>query len=212
MFNILLCDLFLFINDIDIASYADDNTPYTVHKNPEKIIKVLENTSVDLLKWFKNNGMKANADKCHLLVNSKEKVCTKIGSYNIESSEQQKLLGVLIDNKLTFEKHINNLCTKASQKLNALCRVSSFMSTNKKRLVMKTFISSQFSYCPLIWMNHSRTLNNKINRIHERSLRVVHNDKKATFKELLEQGKVVSTHTRNLQILVTEMFKVKIGG
>ena len=74
MFNILLCDLFLFINDIDIASYADDNTPYTVHKNPEKIIKVLENTSVDLLKWFKNNGMKANADKCHLLVNSKEKV------------------------------------------------------------------------------------------------------------------------------------------
>ena len=105
------------------------------------------------MKWFKNNGMKANADKCYLVVNSKEKVCTKIGSYNIESSEQQKLLGVLIDNKLTFDKHINNLCAKASQKLNALCRVSSFMSTNKKRLVMKAFISSQFSYCPLIWMN-----------------------------------------------------------
>ena len=105
------------------------------------------------MKWFKNNGMKANADKCYLVVNSKEKVCTKIGSYNIESSEQQKLLGVLIDNKLTFDKHINNLCPKASQKLNALCRVSSFMSTNKKRLVMKAFISSQFSYCPLIWMN-----------------------------------------------------------
>ena len=189
LFNIFLCDLFLLINDIDIASYADDNTPYTVHKSPEKVIKVLKDTSVDLLPWFRNNGTKANADKCHLLVNSKEKVCTKIGSYNIESSEQQKLLGVLIDNKLTFEKHINNLCTKASQKLNALCRVSSFMSTNKKRLVMKTFISSQFSYCPLIWMNHSRTLNNKINRIHERSLRVVHNDK-ATFKELLDKSKL----------------------
>ena len=130
--------------------------------------------------------MKANADKCHLLVNSKEKVCTKIGPYNIESSEQQKLLGVLIDNKLTFDKHINNLCAKASQKLNMLCRVSSFMSTNKKRLVMKVFISSQFSYCPLIWMNHSRTLNSKINRIHERLLRVVYSDKKATFKELLD--------------------------
>ena len=123
--------------------------------------------------WFKNNGMKANANKCHLLVNSKEKVCTKIGPYNIERSEQQKLLGVLLDNKTTFDKHINNLCAKASQKLNALCRVSSFMSTNKKRLVMKAFISSQFRYCPLIWMNYSRTLNNKINRIHERPLRVV---------------------------------------
>ena len=60
-------------------------------------------------------------------------------------------------------------------------------------------------------MNHSRTLNNKINRIQERSLRVVCNDKKATFKELLDKGKAVSIHTRNLQILVTEMFKVKIG-
>ena len=68
--------------------------------------------------------MKGNAGKCHLLVNSKEKVCTKIESYNIENSEQQKLLGILIDNKLTFDKHINNLSAKASQKLNALCRVS----------------------------------------------------------------------------------------
>ena len=137
-------------------------------------------------------------------------MCTEIGPYNIETSEQQKLLGVLIDNKLTFDKHINNSCAKPSQKLNALCRVSSFMSTNNKRLVMKVFISSQFSYCPLIWMNHSRTLNNKINRIHERSLRVVCNDKNFTFKELLDKDKAVSIPTRNLQILVTEMFKVKI--
>ena len=60
-------------------------------------------------------------------------------------------------------------------------------------------------------MNHSRTLNNKINRIHEKSLRVVYNDKKATFKELLDKDKAVSIHTKNFQILVTEMFKVKIG-
>ena len=131
-------------------------------------------------------------------------MCTEIGPYNIETSQQQKLLGVLIDNKLTFDKHINNSCAKPSQKLNALCRVSSFMSTNNKRLVMKVFISSQFSYCPLIWMNHSRTLNNKINRIHERSLRVVYNDKAVTFKELLDKDKAVSIYTKNLQILVTD--------
>ena len=84
------------------------------------------------------------------------------------------------------------------------CRVPSFMSSNKKRLVMKTFTSSQFSYCPLIWMNHCRTLNNKINRIHERSLRVVCNDKAVTFKELLDKDKAVSIYTKNLQILVTD--------
>lgn len=73
--------------------------------------------------------MKANADKYHLYVNWKEKVCAKIESCDIRSSEQQKLL---VDDKWTFNKHINNLCTEASQKLNALCQVSSFMRTNKK--------------------------------------------------------------------------------
>ena len=78
LFNILLCDLFLFINDIDFASYADYNTPYTVDKNPEKMIKVLEDTSVDLLTWVKKNGMQTNVDKCHLLVNSKSKCALKL--------------------------------------------------------------------------------------------------------------------------------------
>ena len=87
LFNIFLYGLFLFINDTDIASYVD-NTPYTVDKNPKKIIKVLEHISVDLLKWFKNNGMKANANKCDLLANSKERACAKFGPHDIESSEQ----------------------------------------------------------------------------------------------------------------------------
>ena len=69
----------------------------------------------------KNNGMKVNADKCHLLVNFNEKVCAKTGSWDTQSSEQQNLLGVFIEDKLTFDKHINNLCVKIGQKLNASC-------------------------------------------------------------------------------------------
>ena len=72
------------------------------------------------------------------------------------------------------------------------------MSLNKRRIIMKAFINSQFGYCPLIWMNHSRTLNNIINRIHERSLsRVVYNDKKSTFEELLEKDKSI-IHTSEI--------------
>ena len=76
---------------------------------------------------------------------------------------------------------------------------------------MKAFINSQFGYCPLIWMNHSRTLNNRINRIQERALRIVYNDRKSTFSELLTKDKSVTVHSRNLQILATELFKVKNG-
>ena len=96
-------------------------------------------------------------------------------------------LGVTIDNKLSFVKHINNTCDKASQKLNALARISSYMNLNKRKLIMKAFVNSQFGYCPLVSMNYSRNLNNRINRIQERAMRIVYNDRKSTSQDLLER-------------------------
>ena len=212
LFNIFVCDLFDFMdNNVSIRSYADDTTPYISGRNIKEIIETLENTSIDMFSWFKFNGMKANADKCHLLLSSDEKYNALIGNHLTENSKQQKLLGVLLDTNLNFEKHVNNLCTKASQKHSALCRVSSFMSTGQKKIIMKAFINSQFGYCPLVWMNHNKKINNRINRIHERALRVVYNNNNATFEELLKKDNSVKIHDRNLQVLVTEMFKVKLG-
>ena len=67
--------------------------------------------------------------------------------------------------KLKFDNHVNNLCKKESLKLNALARIAPFMNLSKKRIIMKSFIESQFGYCLLIWMFRSRGLNSKINRI-----------------------------------------------
>ena len=209
LFNIFISDLFLIIKDIDIASYADDNTPYCSYDNFGDGISCLEKTASDLFEWFSNNGMKANADKCHLLLSTYEKLTANISNFIITDSEKEKLLGVTFDNDRKFESHINSLCSKASQKLDALSRMSSYMSLGQRRLIMKSFISSQFGYCPMIWMNHSRALNNKINRIHERALRLVYRDKKSTFEELLNKDNSVKFHIKNLQVIVTEMFEVK---
>ena len=111
----------------------------------------------------------------------------------------------------SFKKHVTKLCTKASQKLHALSRVASYMTLEQRRLIMKSFIQSQFGYCPLIWMCHSRLLNNRINRLHERSLRIVYRDNLSSFDDLLSRDKSVSVHHKNLQILATELFKVKSG-
>ena len=121
----------------------------------------------------------------------------------ILKSKAQKLLGITIDNKLTFESHVNNLCTKVSQKFNALAMISNFINPNQRRLIMKAFITSQFGYCPLVWMFHSRCANNRINRLHERSLRITYNDYDSTFQELLYKDNSVSIHQRNLQLLAT---------
>ena len=74
---------------------------------------------------------------------------------------------------------------------------------------MKAFVISQFNYYPLIWMFHNRALNNRIIKTHERALRLVYQNKNLSFSELLELDDAVTIHQRNLQVLVTETFKVK---
>ena len=112
---------------------------------------------------------------------------------------------------MKFKYHIENLCRKASLKLIALSRVVSFVDLPQKKVLFNAFFQSQFNYCPLVWMCHSITLNNKINRLHERCLRLIYNDKQSTFHELLEKDCSVSIHTRTFQFLVTEMYKLAKG-
>ena len=145
------------------------------------MITCLERTADDLFTRCNNNEMKANADKCHFLLSTNEKLKASISNYTIINIDKEKLLGVTIDNHLKCESHIKNLCSKASQKLYALSRISLYMSLNQRRMVMPSFVMPQFGYCPLLWMNHNRSLNNNTNRIHERVLGIVYRDKKSTF-------------------------------
>ena len=86
--------------------------------------------------------------------------------------------------------------------------MGNFMSLNQRRTLMKTFIESQFGYCPLIWIFHSRIVNKKINHLHERALRIAYKDYISSFEDLLKRGKSVTIHHRNIQSLAIELFKV----
>ena len=77
------------------------------------------------------------------------------------------------------------------------------------KIILKTFIESQFSYCPLVWMFCSREMNRKINHVHERALRLVYNDYRSSFEELLKNDKSISIHHRNIHNVAIEMYKVK---
>ena len=64
---------------------------------------------------------------------------------------------------------------KSECKAKALARIVLFMDLEKKKILMNAFFNAQFSYCPLTWMFHSRKLKSKINRMHEKCLRIVYN-------------------------------------
>ena len=131
----------------------------------------------------------------------------KIEDFTIKNSTEEKLSEIKCYSNFSFESHVTSLCKTTSQKLHALAKISHYMDLNKRRNLMKVFITSQFSYCPLIWMFHSRNLNNKINRIHERALRLVYQNN-LSFAELLDLDNSVTVHQKNLQVLATEIYKV----
>ena len=117
--------------------------------------------------------MKSNTDKCHLIIVNNQDNDIKIGNDVITSENSVKHLGVTIDNKLNFNEHVDNISKKANNKLQSLAIIAKYLSPDKLRIIMKTFIESQFNYCPLTWMFHSRQLNSKINKLHERALDVI---------------------------------------
>ena len=105
--------MFFIIEDTDIASYADDNTPYVIADNIDGVIKSLEEASEILFKWFNDNLMEINADKFHLLVSTNKTVKMKIGNFDKTNSKGEKLLGVKFDHKLfsmiTFQNYVKKL-------------------------------------------------------------------------------------------------------
>ena len=126
----------------------------------------------------------------------------------MESEDMVRLLGVHVDDRITFEEHINLILGEGNKKLNALMRISKFMSKEKLRMTVSAFIESLFNYCPLVWMFQKKTINNKINKLHARALRLIYKDKYYTFEQLLDKDKSFSIHQRNLQKLAIEMYKV----
>ena len=209
LFNIFINDLFFSIL-IDICNYADDNTPYTVDKSLDVLMRRLEHAIKSASEWFYCNGMKLNLGKCNLIVcgNKFESMICKVENTMVVETHVVKLLGVTIESELTFNKHMEKICKKASQKLNALSRLCSLIPFAQRKLLMNAFFDSQFSHCPLIWMLHNRQVNTKINNLHYRALRIMYSDEASSFAELLNKDGTVTVHHRNLQFLVTEMYKV----
>ena len=153
--------------------------------------------------------MNIDSRNSHILFSGNDKVSANINHHTIISENKNELLSIILDSKLSFEDHINSLYKKASQKLNALARIAPYMCLEKRKTVMKAYITSQFGYCPLVWMFHSRSLNNKISSLQERVLRITYGDRSSSFENLLKKDNSVSIHRRNIQALATEMFKVK---
>ena len=152
--------------------------------------------------------MKGNPGKSHILLSNKKTEKVKINDAVLTSSVEEKLLGITVDSEVKFEKHITDIFYKASQKIHVLSRITSYMSKNKRRLLTKKFVESQFKYCPITWMFHSRRLSNKINNVHKKHLELfILIINQHFIQELLDKDAFFAGHHRDIQTLAAEIYK-----
>ena len=121
--------------------------------------------------------MALNPRKCHFMlfgVKENEQFDLLCNDMTLNHGSHEKISVVTIDNKLSFDEHIINICKTANKKLNdTLSRINHYMKQNQKEILLSPFIVSHFSYCPLIWMFCSKNYTKKINAVYVRSLRII---------------------------------------
>ena len=211
LFNIFINDIFLFMNETDLCNFADDNTLYVSDTTVDKVIEKLKTDILNINKWFSNNSLVANPSKYQLMFlglrQSEENLSIKIGNSTIMATDEVELLGVIIDNKLSFSNHIKRLCKYANNKLYAIIRMRQYLSTSQTKLLINSYVLSYFSYCPLLWMFCYKKEMSLINRIHKRALRTIYNNFTLELDELLLIDSSCSIHTKHLRTLMTEIYK-----
>ena len=154
-----------------------------------------------------------HSDKCYFLNLGFQHAQPNFSYDNItvKNVPEEKILGITIDNKLTFKRHLKNICKKANQKLNTLTRITKLTSPFQRKTLLNSFIKSQFSYCPLIWMFTSKGLNKKINRIHGKSFRLDLKDHQSTLDQMLDTLNEKGIHQQCIDRLLTEVYKFLNG-
>ena len=210
LFSDLFSLMFLsmtFSYSLKVQTFADDNTLFAFGKTFDEVTKKTQNDFLILDEWFFNNFHVLNSGKCHFMTLGTPNTLPnfKFKNITIKNSVSEKLLGVIIYNKLDFTEHLNTVCKKANQKLHALNRISRFLSPEQHVLIINAYIKSLFKYCSLVWMFCYRRIIHKMNKIHKRSLRLLLKNYKDGFQDLLRSSGDISIHQRCINSLLTEV-------
>ena len=214
LFNIFINDLIFFMENSDLSNYADDNTISAWANSIRELINILESESEIAIKWFEDNKMPVNPDKFQSMIINRHgrnegtnQHQLKFNEYEITSGNSVNLLGLEIDDKLSFENHTNSLIKKAGGQLNYLISKKHCLEQDARKVLIESFIMANFNYCPLVWMFCNSKLIKKQECIQKRALRFLYDDYESDYEHLLAREDKPTIQLRKLRFLAIEIFK-----
>lgn len=214
LFNIFLNDIYYSLplnGNTTLYNFADDNTIGVSDKDPSVLKACLEGVAIQAIDYFTQNGLLANPTKFQGIVlgpSSDSVTSFDIGQTVINTEENVKLLGVHIDDKLNFDKHISEICKKCAKQINVLKRLSPYLNFNCRMTIFKSFILANFNYCPIIWHSCSAKSAHKLERLQERALRFVYHDYTSSYEDLLSRDNLPTLHLRRIRSIAFEVHKL----
>lgn len=214
LFNVFINDFLYYDLNAKVYNYADDNTLSYSDSNVNDIKLKLEADCIKAMEWFQDNNMKANADKFQLMILNRHESnadhCVTIGNSIIHATPSITILGIEFDNKLKFEKYVTEVCNQTGKQINALKRIRNYLDKPCKTVIYNSYISSNFNYCPVVWMFANKTNMEKLEKINKRALRFVVNNDEANYEDICKNEEILNINRRCIKSAAIQMFKIKM--
>ena len=212
LFNIFMNDLVYAVKQSRLSAYADDTQIFFTDSTPEKVEEVINAGLAHVDQWYEQNGMRRNTSKYQAIVMGKTQVkpqfhCEDIA---IPITEDLEMLAVTVDNKMKFEKHqekhIGKICRKVSQQIAVLKGMKKILPFKTRKCLYLAFIMPHFNYCSEAWHFSNKSAIAKPEKVNERALRFVFNEKQRPYSKLLNKIGLLSLENQRLAKIVCTVF------
>ena len=144
LFNVFINDLLLCIEEDHLCNFADGNTLYKCCGSLIEAESSIEMQCSSISSWFRANSLKMNPEKCHVIILGDTKIpedfTILIDNVHRASESEVTVLGITLNSKFDINSHITKICKKTSKRVNALRRISKYLTKAQK----STLISSSF--------------------------------------------------------------------
>ena len=217
LFLLFINDLPLYTNNVNADLYADDTTLYDMQDSSELIENNLQTALTNLQLWCQNNGMTLNSAKTKVMIVTtnqkrqrlnKETLDLKFNNNPLNMISNDKILGVFVDNNLTWSEHIKHLTKKISSSIWLLSKIKSFLSLAHQVQYYKSYIQPHIDFCNIVWGSSSEANKLKVFKLQKRAFRVILDYKVEDSNEAMNSLKILSIYDRLYLKKAKFMFKV----
>ena len=198
LFTVYVNDLPDVVKDCVVKQYADDTTIYCIGNDPSALSRNLNSDICHVSEWFKSRRLSLNVSKTKCMFLSRRrreqdagKVSIQVDGEAVSRSSFVKILGVIVDDHLSWKQHIDFVRAKCYMSLRTLKRYCCHLPKNLKKRIYQALILPNLDYCCVLWMECGKVLQQKVERIQNSAMRFIMDKPLRTSVECMRKDLVL---------------------